>query len=131
MKAISPLIGAALLLIITVAGGLVVYNYVMNTLQAPQQFSSLTVLSAKMYVDNGQTILNVKATNIGTTSAKITGVRIMPDNLSVSANITIDPGVTKSINLLINKPLDPSINHYVIVEYNDGETEPVMINVIK
>ncbi|ABN70081.1 hypothetical protein Smar_0982 [Staphylothermus marinus F1] len=131
MNAISPLIAAALLLIITVAGGVIIYNYVMNTLQAPQQFASITVLSAKMLVDNGQTILNIKATNIGTTSAKITGVRILPDNLSVNTDVTIEPGVTKSINLYINQTLDTTTNHYVIIEYDNGETEPVMINIIK
>lgn len=131
MKAISPLIAATLLLVITVAGGVIIYNYVMNALQAPQQYASISIVSAKMLVESNQTIINIKATNIGTTSATITAIRILPENIKIDTDITIDPGVTRSINIFINQTLDPSKSYYVIAEYDNGETEPVLISVIK
>jgi hypothetical protein len=125
--AISPLIAAAILLVITVAGGMIIYNYVMNTLQAPQQYASISIVSARMLIDENNTILNVKVTNIGTASATIKYFEIIPDKIIVNTSLTIDPGVTKSVNIYLNKTLDPNTRHYVIAKYDSSETEPVLI----
>jgi flagellin-like protein len=67
MKAVSPLVATAILLVVTVAGGVILYNYMMNTLSSPQEYAAASVVSAKMLVDDNKTILNVKIANIGTT----------------------------------------------------------------
>jgi hypothetical protein len=130
LKAISPLIAAAILLVITVAGGVIIYNYVMNTLQAPQQYASISIVSAKMLIDENNTILNVKITNIGTASATIKYFEIIPDKIVVNTSLTIDPGVTKSVNIYLNKTLDPNTKHYIIAKYGSSETEPIPIRII-
>lgn len=131
MKAVSPLVATAILLVVTVAGGVIIYNYMMNTLSSPQNYASITVLSAKMLVDSNKTIINVKLTNIGTASATVNKLEIIPDNITQTISVTIDPGTTKSINVVINKPLDTAQKHYVIAIYGDQETEPVLIELIK
>ncbi len=131
MKAVSPLVATAILLVVTVAGGVIIYNYMMNTLSSPQNYASITVLSAKMLVDSNRTIINVKLTNIGTASATVDKLEIIPDNITQTISVTIDPGTTKSVNVVINKPLDTSQKHYVIAIYGDQETEPVLIELIK
>jgi len=130
MKAISPLVASALLLIITVAGGVIIYNYMINTLKAPQEYAALSVVSAQMLVD-GTTVVNVKVTNIGTAAAQITEVKILPDGINQLVSETIDPGTTKSFNVVIDQALDTTASHYLVIVYNNGETEPVPIQVIK
>ncbi|MCD6195274.1 MAG: hypothetical protein J7J82_00605 [Staphylothermus sp.] len=130
MKAISPLVASALLLIITVAGGVIIYNYMINTLKAPQEYAALSVVSAQMLVD-GTTVVNVKVTNIGTAAAQITEVKILPDGINQPVSETIDPGTTKSFNVVIDQALDTTASHYLVIVYNNGETEPVPIQVIK
>jgi len=131
MKAISPLVATALLLIITVAGGVIIYNYMINTLKAPQEYAALSVVSAQMLVDGTTTVVNVKVTNIGTATAQITEVEILPDGINQTISETIDPGTTKSFNVVIDQALDTTTPHYLVIVYNNGETEPVPIQVIK
>ncbi len=131
MKAISPLVASALLLIITVAGGVIIYNYMVNTLKAPQEYAALSVVSAQMLVDGTTTVVNVKVTNIGTATAQITEVKILPDGINQTISETIDPGTTKSFNVVIDQALDTTTPHYLVIVYNNGETEPVPIQVIK
>nr|NAZ26825.1 hypothetical protein [Thermogladius sp.] len=50
MKGIDGLVAAAILLMITVAGGLLIYNYIMNYLSLPQQYANLKIVSAKIIV---------------------------------------------------------------------------------
>ncbi len=131
MKAISPLVATTLLLIITVAGGVIIYNYMVNTLKAPQEYAALSVVSAQMLVEGSTTIVNIKATNIGTATAEITQVKILPDNIVQNMDITIDPGTTRSFNIIITKALNTTYEHYVVLVYNSGETEPVPMQLIK
>ncbi|MCD6301606.1 MAG: hypothetical protein J7L82_06010 [Staphylothermus sp.] len=139
MKAISPLVASALLLIMTVAGGLIIYNYMIDALKAPQEYAALSVVSAQMLVSNSTTVINVKVTNIGTAPAQITAVKILSEdkNETINETITIDPGTTKSFNIVINEALEQSIQHYLVLVYNSGdesvseETEPVPIRLIK
>ena len=133
MKAISPLVATALLLIITVAGGVIIYNYMVNTLKAPREYAALSVVSTQMLVDvdKNETIVNVKVTNIGTATAQITGVKILPDGINQVISETIDPGTTKSFNVVLDQALNTTVTHYLVIVYNNGETEPVPIQVIK
>ena len=131
MKAISPLVATALLLIITVAGGVIIYNYMVNTLKAPREYAALSVVSAQMLVDGTTTVVNVKVTNIGTATAQITEVEILPDGINQTISETIDPGTTKSFNVVLDQALNTTVTHYLVIVYNNGETEPVPIQVIK
>ncbi len=131
MKAVSPLIATALLLIITVAGGIIIYNYVVNSLSSAQQYASLSIVSSRMVVLENSTVINVKITNIGTAPTTINEIEILPLNITKKLNIPIDPGTTKSINIFLDQRLDTSIKHYIIVKYDDGETEPHLIEIVK
>lgn len=133
MKAVSPLVATAILLVVAVAGGVMIYNYMMSTLSSPQNYASLSVLSAKMLVDNNRnrTILNIKVSNIGTSTATIKSILITPDNITSELGVEVDPGTTKSINVVINQSLNPAEKYYVIVLYDDQETEPVRIQLIR
>ncbi len=131
MRAVSPLVATAILLVVTVAGGVIIYNYMMNTLSSPQNYASITLLSAKMLNDGGRTIINLKLSNIGTASATIDEIEIIPDNITHKVSITIEPGTAKSINIILDQNLDPSTKHYVVAIYGDQETEPVQVEVIR
>ncbi len=137
MKAISPLVASALLLIITVAGGLIIYNYMINALKAPQEYAALSVVSAKMLVGDTYTVINVKVANIGTAPATITQAEILSNNslavggpISIS-NIKVEPGTTKSFNIELDYPLGTTNQYYLVLVYDGGKTEPIPIQVIK
>jgi len=131
VKAVSPLVATALLLIITVAGGIIVYNYVVNSLSSAQQYASLSIASSKMVILTNTTVVNIKITNIGTASANVYMIRILPYNLTERVNLVVEPGITKSVNIFINQTLDPDQKYYVVVVYDGGETEPYPISLIK
>ncbi len=131
MKAVSPLVATAILLVVAVAGGVMIYNYMMNTLSSPQNYASLSVLSAKMLVDDNKTIINIKVSNIGTSTTTVKGIVVIPDNITSKLSVEVDPGTTKSINIIIDTPLDTATKHYVIILYEDQETEPVRIQLIR
>lgn len=130
MKAISPLVATAILLIITVAGGLIIYNYMSGTLASPQEYSSLSVVSAKLVISGTEGVLNIKVINIGTKTAHIEQVTILPENIVVSVDDTVAPGSTKSINIVINATsITATTQHYVIIKYDDQETEPATLQI--
>ncbi|OYT41070.1 MAG: hypothetical protein B6U89_00100 [Desulfurococcales archaeon ex4484_58] len=131
MKAVSPLVATAILLIITVAGGVIIYNYVVNSLSSPKQYASLSITSCKMVIVNNETIINLKITNIGTASTTIREVVVIPINITKEINQTIDPGTTKSFNIFIDESLNNNTKYYVIVRYSEGETEPYQITLVK
>jgi FlaG/FlaF family flagellin (archaellin) len=131
LRAVSPLIATAILLVITVAGGIIIYNYVVNSLSTAQEYASLSIVSAKAVIVNNTCILNVKIANIGTAPASVDKIEIIPDNIVVKTNLLIEPGTTKSLNIFLNQTIDPSIKHYIIVSYNEGETEPYLIRLLE
>lgn len=131
MKLVSPLVATAILLIITVAGGIIIYNYVVNMLSSPQQYASLNIVSSKMVVMDNGTILNVKIANIGTAKTVVDEITILPLNMSLKTNIVVEPGTTKSVNIEIGRQIDPSGKYYVVVKYGGEETEPYQVVIVK
>lgn len=130
MKALSSLVATAILLIITVAGGLIVYDYISDTLASPQEFSSLSVTSAKLVISGNKGVLNIKVTNIGTKTAHIEQVTILPKNITAPVDDAVAPGSTKSINIIVNAfSIEPTTKYYVIIKYDDQETEPVALQI--
>jgi len=130
VKAVSTLVATAILLVITVAGGIIIYNYVMNALSAAKQYSSLSMVSARMVVLENSTVVNIKVTNIGTAPAKITSIKLMPLEITVKVDAVVEPGTTKSINVYLNEKLNTSTAYFVIVCYDGGETEPYKVEVV-
>ncbi len=134
MRAISPLVATAILLIITVAGGVMLYNYMFNTLSAPQDYSNLAVSSASMLVSGDTIYLNVKATNVGTRDATVTAIVLLPENITISTNQVIGSGETKGFTVIYkvnNTTIDITKSHYIILKYDDQETEPIKVKIIK
>ncbi|MEM4533112.1 MAG: archaellin/type IV pilin N-terminal domain-containing protein, partial [Desulfurococcaceae archaeon] len=60
MKGISPLVATAILLVVTIAGGVLIYNYVINSLSSAEHFASLNIVSSKMLVLENSTIVNIR-----------------------------------------------------------------------
>ncbi|MET1160756.1 MAG: archaellin/type IV pilin N-terminal domain-containing protein [Thermoprotei archaeon] len=136
MKAISPLVATALLLAITIAGGILVYNYVISSITAQQQqYASLSIISAKLIVLENSAVLNIKVANVGTAPAEINNVMLLDDSgtsKDFPVNITVEPGVTKSFNINIDKnTVSTSSEYYVVVSYNDSVTEPYPVTIVR
>ncbi|MEM0379755.1 MAG: hypothetical protein QXX35_01560 [Desulfurococcaceae archaeon] len=131
MKGISPLVATAILLVVTIAGGVLIYNYVINSLSSAEHFASLNIVSSKMLVLENSTIVNIRVSNIGTKTAIVEKITILPVNLSRNINIEVEPGVTKSINIVFDQVFNPSSKYYVIIVYDQGETEPYPVSLIK
>jgi len=131
VRGVSTLVATAILLVITVAGSIIIYNYVMNALSATKQYSSLSMVSAKMIVLENSTVVNIKVTNIGTAPAKINSIKLMPLEKTINIdNVVIEPGATKSINVYLNEKLDTKTTYFVILCYDGGETEPYKVEVV-
>jgi len=132
MKGVSTLVATVILLIITIVGGMIIYNYVMNSLTAAKQYGTLTVVAAKMTILGDNAVLNVKVANIGTAPVEIRSVELLPGNgpLNLSSPLLVEPGATKSINIDVGGRLDPNTKYYVVVKYDAGETEPYPVEVV-
>ncbi len=126
MKAISPLVATAILLVATVAGGIILYNYLLNTLRTPQEYATLTPISAEIVdLGNGVYLVNVKVGAIGSKTITIDSLKILPENITVSLNTDIKPGETKSITVEINAVLQQGVKHYIVIYYEGQSTEPI------
>lgn len=134
MKATSPLLATAILLVATIAGGLILYNYILNAISAPKEYVTVTPIDASLVVLNstGKGILNIKVSSIGTKSVKLTEAIIYPDITSepIELNEIIRPGETKSFTKEINvEKIDPNKVYYIVIHYEDQATEPIELKV--
>jgi len=123
LKAVSPLIATGVLLVITLVGGVLVYNFVIRSLSATHNYGLINVVSARGIVLGDKTIISVRIANIGTASTEVREVVLYPTNISIPISVAIEPGVTRNINIVINGKLE-SGKYYVIVKYDHGESEP-------
>ncbi len=135
MKAVSPLVSTAILLVATIAGGLILYNYLVNTISAPKDFVSITPISASLVVINDTTgQLNMKVSCIGTKPANLNKVVIYPGGITENlTNVVVKPGETLSITLTItlNETLDLSTRYYATIYYDGNQaTEPIEVRII-
>lgn len=102
MKGIDGLVAAAILLMITVAGGLLIYNYIMNYLSLPQQYANLKIVSAKIIVAGNTSTLSLEVSNIGNIPVNITSVRVYTSSGSYTisgVNAQVPAGATTTINI--------------------------------
>lgn len=123
MKAVSPLVATGILLVITMVGGVLVYNYVIKSLSVAHDYGLLNIVSAKGVDLGDKTIISVRVTNIGTATVEVKEVKVYPVNATASVATRVEPGVTKNINVIIGEKLNPG-EYYVVVKYDQGETEP-------
>lgn len=135
MKATSPLLATAILLVATIAGGLILYNYILNAISAPKEYVTVTPIDASLIVLNnpGKGILNIKVSSIGTKSVKLTEARIYPNiTKPIELNETIRPGETKSFTKEIDivEKIDPDKAYYIVIYYDDDQaTEPIELKI--
>ncbi|MGC9011346.1 hypothetical protein [Thermogladius sp.] len=126
MKGVEGLVAAALLLVITVAGGLLIYNYVMNYLSLPQQYASLKVVSAKIVVLNSTSMLTLQVSNLGNIPANITGVTVYTSGSTYSVSLSnhVPAGSTITINVGLNSTVTSAIaassQVYISVNYTSN-----------
>lgn len=134
MKATSPLLATAILLITTIAGGLILYNYVLNVISAPKEYVAVTPIDASLVVikSDGKGILNIKVSAIGTKPVKLTEAVIYPSitGETITLNEVIKPGETKSFTKEINvEEIDPNKSYYIVIRYDGQATEPIELEV--
>ena len=127
MRAISPLVATAILLVATVAGGIILYNYLMETLNSPGEYITLSPISAKIVdLGTGTVYVNIKVVAVGTKATTIDKIVILPENIEIAnVNETIKPGETKSITLSKNGVTLTNTEHYIIIYYEGQATEPI------
>lgn len=123
MKAVSPLVATGVLLVVTLVGGVLIYNFVFRSLSSAKEYALVTIASAKAVNTGDRVVISMKVSNIGTARAYIHEFEVIPLNLTRKLDVTIEPGVTKSFNVVLNGGI---LNDrcFVILRYNGGETEP-------
>ncbi|WP_440060092.1 hypothetical protein ACSU1N_02770 [Thermogladius sp. 4427co] len=136
MKGVDGLVAAALLLVITVAGGLLIYNYVMNYLSLPQQYASLKIVSAKINILNdNSSVLTLQVSNLGNIPVNITSIRIYTGSGNYSVNYTtqVPAGSSISVNIPLNSTVTGGVKSsaqvYVSAVYtvNNNELETDLV----
>lgn len=132
MKAISPLVATAILLIATVAGGIILYNYLVETLSSPGEYITLSPISAKIIdLGTGTIYVNIKVVAVGTKSTTIHKIVILPEEIEItSINETIKPGETKSITISKSGVTLNNTEHYIIIYYEEQAIEPIKADLL-
>ncbi len=132
MKGVSGIVAAAILLALTIAGGLLLYTYVSRYLVTSIQSSELIIES--VYYLTPMKRLDVTTRNIGMSTARVTGVEVILANgsfniININQDVLIPPGgrITITINVtdITERPL------YVIIHFDDTrKTEPAVVRII-
>ncbi|MEZ0394622.1 MAG: hypothetical protein ABWK00_06240 [Desulfurococcaceae archaeon] len=138
MEGISGLVAAVILLLITVAGGLIIYQMMMNYLGSVKQAPQVNVVAARLITfSNTSGLLSVVVSNMGTASANISSIEVYPSDVVSSVNCTsppLAPGrtatITCNVTFLQGAP-STSTQIYASVVY-DGNmvTDPVKVDII-
>lgn len=129
LRAVSPLIATGILLVITMIGGVLVYNYVVKNLSITHDYGLINIVSAKGIDLGDKTIISIRVANIGTASTEIREVTVYPINITVPVGTRVEPGVTKNINVIVGEKFKPG-NYYVIVRHDQGESEPYRLVIL-
>ncbi|MEM0345954.1 MAG: hypothetical protein QW650_08335 [Thermofilum sp.] len=126
MKAVSSLVATTLLLALTIAGGVMLYNYVYGYLSGGARSGSVEIVYAALY-DHGQTLeLYAEVLNTGLRNAKIEKIALIQDGAVVYESTVnaaaIPPGGKTSIAVsgVPASAVNPGKPLYVRVYY-DGE----------
>jgi len=133
MKGVSGIVATAILLALTIAGGVLIYTYVTRYLNTVADNGKLVIENA--YYLSSTHNLTIELRNVGTREVSINRVNVVTESgKSYSYNITINqssitvfPGELKSVEITLNTTELP---RYVIVVYNNVSTEPVTVRII-
>jgi flagellin-like protein len=131
MKGVSGIVATAILLSITIAGGVLLYVYVSRYLSNVTSSSEIAVTNAYYISASQQLYVTVK--NVGMSTTNISGFTIILVNgtsseISLSQSRSVNPGSEVTIVVVVNETSTPK---YVIVKYDgDRATEPYPVRVI-
>jgi hypothetical protein len=126
LKGVSTIVATAILLSITIAGSVLIYNLVASYLNYIGE-GKLIVHNA--YYINATKTLYVTVENVGAREARITAIRIIDLNnvetaFSITASVPSGEARTVSIANVTSTP------RYIIILYNNVATEPIAVRVI-
>ncbi|MEM0368584.1 MAG: archaellin/type IV pilin N-terminal domain-containing protein [Desulfurococcaceae archaeon] len=134
MKGVSGIVATAILLALTVAGGVLIYTYVTRYLNTVSDNGKLVVENA--YYLNSIKRLTMELRNIGTRDITVNNIEVvtttgknylLSNSNTTQLPTTILPGELKSIEITWNITELP---RYIVVKYNDISTEPVTVRII-
>ena len=126
MKGVSTIVATAILLSITIAGAVLIYNLVTSYLNSIGE-GKLIVHNA--YYINATKTLYVTVENVGDREARITAVRIIDLN-NVETTLSITASVPSGEARTINITNVSSTPRYIMIFYNNVVTEPIAVRVI-
>ncbi|MFZ8783165.1 MAG: archaellin/type IV pilin N-terminal domain-containing protein [Desulfurococcaceae archaeon] len=129
MKGVSGIVASAILLALTIAGGLLLYAYVSRYLAVSIQSGELVIENAYYLKPVGR--LEVTVRNIGMSAASIEKIEVILENaesLYIDQSVILTPGETKTISVNIDTATRPI---YVVIQYDrERRTEPIPVRVI-
>jgi len=129
VKGVSGIVASAILLALTIAGGLLLYAYVSRYLAVSIQSGELVIENAYYLKPVGR--LEVTVRNIGMSAASIEKIEVILENgesLYIDQSVILTPGETKTISVNIDTATRPI---YVVIQYDrERRTEPIPVRVI-
>lgn len=130
MKGVSGIVATAIMLALTIVGGVLMYTYVARYLDNFTNSAEVVVTNAYYVRTLGRLTINVK--NVGMSSAIVNGVEvILSNNTSVYHAITLSlpPGGEQTITISLTGAELPV---YVIVRFSNGNrlTDPYPVRTI-
>jgi flagellin-like protein len=129
VKGVSGIVASAILLALTIAGGLLLYAYVSRYLAVSIQSGELVIENAYYLKPVGR--LEVTVRNIGMSAASIEKIEVILENgesLYIDQSAILTPGETKTISVNIDTATRPI---YVVTQYDrERRTEPIPVRVI-
>ncbi len=118
MRAISPLVAAAILLIVTLIGGVIIYNYVMNSVAAYAPQPEVTVDAS---TNATQVFLLVRIENPGKSTITISKA-VIDGKIDITSYLprTVAPGKYVSKAIILPLTSVGAGKHILVLTYNDG-----------
>ena len=130
MKGISSIVATALLLAMTIAGGVLLYTFATKYLA---NVGSGRIIVHEAYYISSTGSLRVTVENIGGNVVNVTGVEVVyssgtPANPAINAT-PVKPGEVKTISIPLGTGVQPL---YVIVKYDNDKahTEPFEVRIL-
>ncbi|MEM3832109.1 MAG: archaellin/type IV pilin N-terminal domain-containing protein [Thermoprotei archaeon] len=126
-RAISPIIAALILILITVAAGVIVYiwatGYIGTQIGGLSGQENFVITKAKYYVVSSTNYLDVTILNQGSSAINVTSVKVYyanytkvkATNTTSFPTIVINPGATSTLKVPLNNPLAKGTDYVVEV----------------
>lgn len=130
MKGVSGIIATAIMLAITIMGGVIMYTYVTRYLDNFTSSAEIVITNAYYIRTLGRLTINVK--NVGMSHALIDGVEIIFNANSTTSrdiSISIPPGGERTITIDLNVEELPL---YVVVKFSNKNrlTDPYPVRIL-